>query len=1096
MADHNNWPPDLFSETGKLNLNALGISVAPSPSPSNHDSHTTTASSQHATPVQPETSILDLLSVPPAIILELAKNRSEAELLLEIGHCGFKLQQLMTWDQERAVHQKLLENTIRSLTFVSVQSPDYLIPQVMAKEYRAALPILETALAKVSRQRTYLRAQLEATISDLAHLRGVCAQYAEINTQISQELRRADVGHQMAENKIVLAELQRTLISRINCFVLGLGPTENVSKASWEKLVDHASPSKSVGETPAADRTRLDISDITHVTETFDTIGRPPLKRKRGQSSHAEHDNSNGSLSMEDSDLFRNQPAPKRMASHIFEHVDKSPHQDRHAESYESDQPLGASETPPHHRSLHSKRPNLSSGSNGHPASVDSPPILRTKPDRRASNAAEDEPQPSIITSTPIEGAASPAQLHQLGPVLQLSGIAAVGGPHHNQLGEELEGVRGHDSSGSSREQIGEVEIEMPTIGPSQFTNSQVDAEQEQMASQSEMREEGVMEEDEFLTEDESEDLDRGSTSQSAHDVEGSDGEDGQARLTETYGVDVQNGSEELLPADQSGDFTATRRLALGHEESDRRDRQPSPVDRSEEIENSAEKENLSQDDTTPVSVAKSGSGEGEEDNSGRSARQSVLQEYSNLVEVSERGEQGLSQRGGEDPSANRRKWVGHWVEMKLTLSVSGRVRMLQAVHVATSGIAIGVQNQWHVPKPSAHVRILPAAAQRRSYFWSSKPAATEQQSVAAVESSTIIQEVTPPSIPVNTPATPAPPTNNPSEPLLSSPATEAPADLSTFQEVVPKLTEITKIGDIQNLGLGGWSPVGIAEQLLEAVYVTTGLPWWATIACTTVLIRITLFPIVIKMQRSLRKMAEIMPQMKPIQEEIQAARAAKDPVAAREATIKMMDLYKANNVTPFTGFLPFVQAPFFISFFWGLKSMADKGVPGFERGGFGWVTDLTVPDPYYILPAVAGVGMLTVFEIGAETGGVKPPGSEFMKYFLRAMAVLGIPLTGYLPPAVFCYWITSNIFSIFQVLLLKQKSVRKFFNLPDPKAATATPTPTANISFADATSATANPASANQKSYSYVQKNTETWAKKAQAETAAAERIRQGRKV
>ncbi|KAJ7553300.1 hypothetical protein O6H91_06G091600 [Diphasiastrum complanatum] len=59
-------------------------------------------------------------------------------------------------------------------------------------------------------------------------------------------------------------------------------------------------------------------------------------------------------------------------------------------------------------------------------------------------------------------------------------------------------------------------------------------------------------------------------------------------------------------------------------------------------------------------------------------------------------------------------------------------------------------------------------------------------------------------------------------------------------------------------------------------------------------------------------------------------------------------------------------------------------------------------------------------------------PNLEKMKTFLRALAVLMIPLTMSFPKALFCYWMTSNLFSLVQSTVLKQGAVKKLFGIPD----------------------------------------------------------------
>jgi membrane protein insertase Oxa1/YidC/SpoIIIJ len=53
---------------------------------------------------------------------------------------------------------------------------------------------------------------------------------------------------------------------------------------------------------------------------------------------------------------------------------------------------------------------------------------------------------------------------------------------------------------------------------------------------------------------------------------------------------------------------------------------------------------------------------------------------------------------------------------------------------------------------------------------------------------------------------------------------------------------------------------------------------------------------------------------------------------------------------------MPLVQAPIFISFFFGIRKMAELPVGSMKAGGALWFTDLTIPDPLYILPVTLGL--------------------------------------------------------------------------------------------------------------------------------------------
>ena len=63
---------------------------------------------------------------------------------------------------------------------------------------------------------------------------------------------------------------------------------------------------------------------------------------------------------------------------------------------------------------------------------------------------------------------------------------------------------------------------------------------------------------------------------------------------------------------------------------------------------------------------------------------------------------------------------------------------------------------------------------------------------------------------------------------------------------------------------------------------------------------------------------------------------------------------------------MPLVQIPLFLSFFIGLRKMAQLPVESMATGGLGWFTDLTVYDPYFVLPVISALTMLVTIEVGS----------------------------------------------------------------------------------------------------------------------------------
>jgi len=206
------------------------------------------------------------------------------------------------------------------------------------------------------------------------------------------------------------------------------------------------------------------------------------------------------------------------------------------------------------------------------------------------------------------------------------------------------------------------------------------------------------------------------------------------------------------------------------------------------------------------------------------------------------------------------------------------------------------------------------------------------------------------------------------------------------------------QIGDFKAMGLCNYTPVGALEAALEAIHVSTGLPWWAAIAAATVAIRICMIPLNIKVQRNNARVSNINPDLQRIMNNVSEAKKAGDQVAIAKYSQQAQQLFKDNGCHPAKSLLlPVVQAPVMISFFMALRAMAELPVPGFLDGGLAWFTDLSVKDPYYILPILSSAGMLAILETGSETGAANPQAAG-MKNFFRGMTVLMIPFTAWMP--------------------------------------------------------------------------------------------------
>ncbi|XP_030398740.1 mitochondrial inner membrane protein OXA1L isoform X1 [Gopherus evgoodei] len=244
------------------------------------------------------------------------------------------------------------------------------------------------------------------------------------------------------------------------------------------------------------------------------------------------------------------------------------------------------------------------------------------------------------------------------------------------------------------------------------------------------------------------------------------------------------------------------------------------------------------------------------------------------------------------------------------------------------------------------------------------------------------------------------------------------------------ELAEVPELG-LAELGLGSYTPVGLIQNLLEFLHTDLGLPWWGAIVAGTVAARCLVFPLIVKGQREAAKLNNHLPEITRLTQCMQDAKRSGNQFKFSKSYSELSLYQKAHDVNPMRGFLvPLVQAPIFISFFIALREMAALPVPSMQSGGLAWFVDLTVADPLYVLPLVVTGTMWLILELGAESG-VDNPNLKVMKTVFRVMPLVILPLTISFPTAVFTYWLTSNLFSLAQVGLLRVPAVRARLRIP-----------------------------------------------------------------
>lgn len=237
--------------------------------------------------------------------------------------------------------------------------------------------------------------------------------------------------------------------------------------------------------------------------------------------------------------------------------------------------------------------------------------------------------------------------------------------------------------------------------------------------------------------------------------------------------------------------------------------------------------------------------------------------------------------------------------------------------------------------------------------------------------------------------------------------------------------------------GLGGYLfPTQWLQNLMEMLHIDVGLPWVPTIISTCLILRAMQAPFYVKMQRHNIRMHNHLPQQVKIQTELNNCKSVYEKQRKQQ---ELMEFIYKNNINPLSMFTSMIPSTIiFSSFFISMRKMATVQYPSLVTGGELWFTDLSVYDPYYILPAATALSLSMLLRFGALSGGVDKKSepvldtsAEALKKFLPLLPVVAFPFMMWQPAAMSIFWITSNAVSMALMVTFKQKAVQAYFNFP-----------------------------------------------------------------
>jgi YidC/Oxa1 family membrane protein insertase len=246
--------------------------------------------------------------------------------------------------------------------------------------------------------------------------------------------------------------------------------------------------------------------------------------------------------------------------------------------------------------------------------------------------------------------------------------------------------------------------------------------------------------------------------------------------------------------------------------------------------------------------------------------------------------------------------------------------------------------------------------------------------------------------------------------------------------EVVAHLLELYRPDEAMLVAehLSTWWSVRQVEAGLQMIHDAAGLPWWATIACMTLGLRMALAPVNIALLRNSLRMKIVLPETQRLDHVMKSAATEEERVAAAE---ELRALFIKARCHPTAQALIFpVALPTLILSIFGAVHNISMSEPSMATEGALWFPDLLAADTTYLLPVFSAITWLWAVELGS---GVYYAAWPNVRLVTRTLAMAFIPVTATMPAGVFVFWLTSNLFAIARTYLTRLDSVRRLLRIP-----------------------------------------------------------------
>ena len=191
---------------------------------------------------------------------------------------------------------------------------------------------------------------------------------------------------------------------------------------------------------------------------------------------------------------------------------------------------------------------------------------------------------------------------------------------------------------------------------------------------------------------------------------------------------------------------------------------------------------------------------------------------------------------------------------------------------------------------------------------------------------------------------------------------------------------------------------------LLEHIHSLLG-NWGWSIIVLTIIIKLAFFPLSAASYKSMARMRAVSPKLQALKEQHGDDR--------QKMSQAMMELYKKEKINPLGGCLPIlVQMPVFLALYWVLLESVEMR----QAPWLGWITDLSIKDPFFLLPIIMGATMFIQQQLNPT------PPDPMQAKVMKLMPIIFTFFFLWFPAGLVLYWVVNNVLSIAQQWYITRK--------------------------------------------------------------------------